>query len=343
VVFRVDGGGAVGLGHVMRCLALARVLRDVHGCEVSLRMHEDQVGISHVQNSGWQVAQAGRGDVGAGVECDAIILDLPAGISAEAVRAVRRRNRHALIVLMHGMCSGRLGADLIIGPMARLSDPGSWIGFHGKRFEGPAYAILDSSYSGLPRRTAIARDVPHLLVTMGGSDPYGLTLQALRALDDMKEDDRFDCTVAVGPAFMHERELQAWLAGARRSYNIQRQNSLRDLMLASDLAIVSYGTTVYELAATGLPSLALSITEDHAQSAEIFARGGSLISLGLYSEVPPEGLRSSVRELLHDVPRRSAMAGAGQVLVDGKGAERVAGLLVAAVEERRMVGTSADQ
>jgi spore coat polysaccharide biosynthesis predicted glycosyltransferase SpsG len=341
VAFRVDGGGTVGMGHVMRCLALARILRDEHGCDVSFRMHEDPVGISHVRKSGWPIAQVERDDLGAAGDCDAIIIDLPAGVSADEMKALRRRNERALIILMHGMCSGRLQADMIIGPMERLSDAASWVGFRGQRYEGPAYAILDSAYAELPKRTTIVPEVPRLLVTMGGSDPYGLTLQALHALDAMRDEDHFECAVALGPAFMHERELQAWLAGAHRSYEIKRQNSLRDLMMESDLAIVSYGTTVYELAATGLPSIALSITEDHAQSAEIFARGGSLISLGLYSEVSPERLQSCIRELLRDATRRAAMARAGQLLVDGKGAERVAGLLVAAMEERRAVATRA--
>ena len=145
--------------------------------------------------------------------------------------------------------------------------------------------------------------------------------------------EEFHVTIAVGPAFLHEAELQSWLAGARRQYECRREDSLLDLMVNSDLALVSFGTTVYELAAAGLPAIALSITEDHAQSAEVFAQSGSLMHLGLFSAISAAQIQSAVRELLHGEQLRLRMARRGQALVDGKGAERVAKLLLAKISE----------
>jgi spore coat polysaccharide biosynthesis protein SpsF len=105
-------------------------------------------------------------------------------------------------------------------------------------------------------------------------------------------------------------------------------------MVNSDLALVSFGTTVYELAAAGLPAIALSITEDHARSAEVFAQLGSLMHLGLFSNVTAAQIQSAVRELLNGQQLRLGMAQRGQAQVDGKGAERVAKLLVARIHER---------
>jgi spore coat polysaccharide biosynthesis predicted glycosyltransferase SpsG len=172
-----------------------------------------------------------------------------------------------------------------------------------------------------------------VLVTMGGSDPCGLTLQALRALDSMPES--FEIVIAVGPAFMHEAELATWCGVARHKYRVKRENSLLDLMVGSDVAVVSFGTTVYELAATGLPAVALSISEDHLHSAEVFARHGSMISLGLSSSVDDASIQDAVRRLLSDRALWSAMAKRGQEAVDGRGAERVAALLLARIHRER--------
>jgi spore coat polysaccharide biosynthesis protein SpsF len=170
---------------------------------------------------------------------------------------------------------------------------------------------------------------------MGGSDPYGLTLQALRALDSMPDtmEEPFHVTIAIGPAFLHEVELRNWLAGAHRRYQCRREDSLLNLMVNSDLALVSFGTTVYELAAAGLSAIALSITEDHAQSAEVFAQYGSLMHLGLFSTISAAQIQSAVLELLNGQQLRLGMAQRGQALVDGKGAERVAKLVVARIHE----------
>ena len=323
----------MGMGHVVRCLWLASALRETYRNSVTFCMDQDEIGISAVQSRGWPVIRVAAEELG--VDGDAVIIDLPEGVSAEAVCSLRQRNPRSLVVLMHGTCTGRIEADLIVSPTERLPDPSSWQGFRGQRYEGPAYAILDPAFARVPRRSSSVVREPRILVSMGGSDPCGLTLQALRALDGMEDSDKeaFRVTVAIGPAFLHEEELRVWLTGARRQYECRRGDSLLDLMVNSDIALVSFGTTVYELAAAGLPALALSITEDHAQSAEVFAQGGSLMHLGLFSSISPAQIQSAVRELTNHQQLRLEMAQRGQALVDGKGAERVAKLLVAQIDE----------
>jgi spore coat polysaccharide biosynthesis protein SpsF len=298
-------------------------------------MAQDDIGISTVQSRGWPVLRVAAEELG-GVEGDALIIiniiDLPGGVSAEAVRALRQRNPRSLVVLMDGTCTGRIEADLVVSPIERLPDPSSWRGFRGQRYEGPAYAIMDPAFARVPRRLSSAVREPRVLVSMGGSDPYGLTLQALRVLDRLE--DPFRVTIAIGPAFLHEVELRTWLAGARRQYEGRREDSLLDLMVNSDLGLVSFGTTVYELAAAGLPAIALSITEDHAQAAEVFAQYGSLMHLGLFSTISAAQIQSAVRELLKNPQLPLEMAQRGQALVDGKGAERVANLLVSRIHEQ---------
>ncbi len=337
ILFRVDGGRKMGMGHVVRCLWLASALRendrnDASGNSISFCMEQDDIGIAAVQRRGWPVLQARLEEFG-GADADVLIIDLPEGVPAEAVRCLRQENPETSIVLMHGTCTGRMEADVIVSPIERLPDASSWQGFSGERYEGPAYAIVDPAFARAPRRSSMVVREPRILVSMGGSDPYGLTLQGLRALDSMRE--AFQVTVALGPAFLHEEELRTWLAGARRQYECRREDSLLDFMVNSDLGLVSFGTTVYELAAAGLPAIALSITEDHAQSAEVFARGGSLMHLGLFSSVSRARMQSAVRELMTNQQLWLGMAQRGQALVDGKGADRVAKLLLAGIHERK--------
>jgi spore coat polysaccharide biosynthesis predicted glycosyltransferase SpsG len=321
----------MGMGHVVRCLWLASALRKSYGNPISFCMEQDDIGIAAVQSRGWPVLQVAAGELG-GTSADALIIDLPGGLSAEAVCSLRQENPRSVIVLMDGTCTGRIEADLVVSPIERLPESSSWRGFRGQRHEGPEYAIVDPAFARVPKRTSIMVRHPRILISMGGSDPYGLTLQVLRALDGMQE--QFHVTVAVGPAFLHEIELRTWFESARRKYESRREDSLLDLMVNSDFALVSFGTTVYELAATGLPAIALSITEDHAQAAEIFVKGGSLIHLGLFSTISSAEIQSEVRELLNGPQLRLGMAQRGQALVDGKGAERVAKLLLARIYER---------
>jgi spore coat polysaccharide biosynthesis predicted glycosyltransferase SpsG len=334
IYFRVDGGRSMGMGHVVRCLWLASALSESYGNRIWFCMDQDDIGISVVRSRGWPVLPVAAKELGR-LDADALIVDLPGGLSSESVRSLHQENPGSLVVLMDGTCTGRIEADLVVSPIERLREPSSWRGFRGQRYEGTSYAIMDPAFALVPRRFSDLVGEPRILLSMGGSDPYGLTLQALRALDGMEE--KFHVTVAVGPACVHEAELRAWLSAARRQYESRRQDSLLDLMVNSDFALVSFGTTVYELAATGLPAIALSISEDHARSAEVFARGGSLTHLGLFSTISAARIQGAVRELLENPQLRLAMAQRGQALVDGRGAQRVAKLLLARIHER---GTS---
>jgi len=309
-------------------------LRDAHGVSSTFYLYEDESGAALIERKGFALVRlraAGAELVPAG---DAlIVVDVPGGVSRQAVEALRRRDSRRLVVLFDGMCPGRLDADLVVSPMARKTEASDWQGFHGRRFEGPPFAIVDRAYGGLPVRRIDSARPPRLLVSMGGADPYGLTLQALRAIDAMP--GIFETVVALGPAYSQEPELKAWLGEARRPYELRRDALLVPAMLRADLAVTSFGTTVYELAAAGLPAIALCITPDHVEAAALFARNGTLISAGLYSSVAPQVLVNMVHELLADPRRRMQMARAGQALVDGVGARRVADLLVDAINRQR--------
>ena len=328
------------MGHVVRCLWLARALRDLHSYPISFLMSRDEVGISKVSESGWPVVRVGTEDLDDASIADALIIDLSGGVSTPAIRSLREKNRQKLIVLIDTNCSGCSDADLVVGPMQSL--PASSVVMRGERYEGPEYAILDPAFAQA-RRPDSATGSLRVLVTMGGSDPCGLTLQTLRALDAMPE--AFETTVALGPAFLHEAQLRQWLPTAKRQYDLRRENSLLGLMTA-DLAVFSYGTTVYELAAAGLPAVALAISKNHAADAETFSRNRSIVNLGCFSEVSAEQIQHAVRQLLSDPARRLAMSSRGRELVDGKGAERVAGLIASRIGNQHIsqaegrIGTS---
>lgn len=333
VGIRADGGAALGLGHLTRCLALAKTLRSGHGIASCFYLVEDDIGKALVEANGWPVILLGT-DHPDGIPSgdELLVIDLPGGVTASYVATLHRVQPRRLIAVFDGTCDGRLEADLVITPIERMPYDNQWQGFVGRRYEGPAYAILAPEYEDLPRRDVTDSENPQVLVTMGGADPYGLTLLALEALDSMP--DEFRTTVTLGPAFRKSGEVEDWLRGARRKYEIKRERVLAPLMLASDLAVTSFGTTAYELAATGLPSVALSITPDHVKAAELFARGGSMIGAGLFSSVSRQGLAKMVHDLLSDPRRRAEMAGAGQTMVDGKGARRVADVLAAAISQK---------
>jgi spore coat polysaccharide biosynthesis predicted glycosyltransferase SpsG len=82
--------------------------------------------------------------------------------------------------------------------------------------------------------------------------------------------------------------------------------------------------TVFEIAALGRPGLVLCQNSREEARMQKFAREGSIIHLGLGTEVGEGTIREKTGELLNDRATRRRMSEAGARLVDAHGAKRVA-------------------
>ena len=106
-------------------------------------------------------------------------------------------------------------------------------------------------------------------------------------------------------------------------------------MQEADLAISAAGQTLYELACIGCPTLALRVAANQEGQMRTMEQAGFLRVIGdaEQADVIP-CLRESLLSLLDDANARGEMAAAGQQLVDGKGAIRVAKSIVLSVGEK---------
>jgi spore coat polysaccharide biosynthesis protein SpsF len=169
---------------------------------------------------------------------------------------------------------------------------------------------------------------------MGGSDPAGLTLKAVRAVDRLDED--FESVIIVGAGFCHWQSLQPLLGKARRRFTVREDVSeMSAAMAEADLAICSFGMTAYELAAMGVPAVYACLTEDHEESASALAAAGMGLSVGVNDQDTETRLAAAVERLLVDKNARAQMSARARELVDGRGTSRIAELLVSAAAARR--------
>lgn len=189
------------------------------------------------------------------------------------------------------------------------------------------YALLRPEFWGVPPRT-VCDTVQNILVTVGGADPHNLMPRLLDLLDELPSD--FTVTIIVGPFFENRAEVERATKGCRRLVRlVYAPSSMRDLMLEADLAISASGQTLYELAATGTPTVALQVAENQAGSLQALAAEGVVRVAGCVGEDRLlANIRATVRELLGSRDTRAEMSTAGWRLVDGWGAVRLADSII---------------
>lgn len=334
VLFRCDGSPKIGLGHVVRCLALADELREVYGCRITFAVCNGSLGRDMIIEKNYHILSPPDGvrlfdygqwleDVIDDVGAHTLVLDVRDDLQRSAVEKLREQG--ILIVTLDDPSDRRLAADLAFYPPVPQVSRADWTGFTGELHVGWEWVVLRPVFAN--RVSRLPHKKPVVLVTMGGSDPAGLTMKAVEALDLL--DEGFETVVVLGPAFSHQGALRDLLAKTHRHFDV-RQNvtDMAGLMTQADLAVASFGVTAYELAAVGVPAIYLCLTEDHAESASAFVEAGIAMSLGMHSDVTPDTLARSVLSLLDNDESRIKMAAQASALVDGRGATRIADRIV---------------
>ena len=193
-----------------------------------------------------------------------------------------------------------------------------------KRLLGPDYFILGPDF--VPYRDIRRKISPvakHLLLAFGGSDPDGFTIKFARVLHNLPG---VDMSAVLGPGLAHQHAVREEISalGVRCLHAVP---NLAALLWETDLAVTAAGNMLFELAALGTPAVVLSTRERQFENAVWFAEQGSILHLGLGSDVSEVKVRTVVVDLLSDREGRQTMSEAGRQAVDGHGGRRIVSAL----------------
>jgi len=330
----------MGLGHVVRCLALADELHENHGVAVSFAMRASPLASEMVKRRSYPILQpsdgavfdqeAWLGDCILKSGAQILVVDVRDDLSKVALNALAGKG--TMISMLDDLSDRRWAADLAFYPPVPQVRRVDWSGFRGRLCVGWEWIVLRSQFAeSFPSRYDSKRS---LLIAMGGSDPAGLTLKAVRALGRLDED--FESVIIVGAGFCHRQALGDVLGQTRRRFAVREDVSeMSAAMAQADLAVCSFGMTSYELAAMGVPTVCVCLTEDHAESASALVTAGMAISVGVDDRDTETRLAAAVEGLLVDKNARAQMSARARELVDGRGASRIAELLVSTAAAAR--------
>lgn len=336
-LIRCDGGGRFGYGHVKRMVALAKALRDREGMGALFAVNGTADALAPIRSAGFEAALVDGNDDETALASlidarkpDMLICDMREGLGREGL--ARLSKSVSLTAVVDDGSNRRLAADLAYYPplpqVARLD----WWDSTCMPRVGWEWALLGQARKQLPTHTH--SPLPTLLVTMGGSDPLGLTLKAAYALAAL--DPAFRARFVIGPGVADKTRLAKAIVGLAPHFEtLEGADGLATEFASADVALCAFGVTAYELAAYGVPALYLCLTEDHALSASAFEDAHMGQSLGLAERAQDGDIASAVWGLLTDSVRRREMHTAGLMTVDGAGASRIAADLAQVLADRR--------
>jgi len=337
-LIRCDGGGQYGYGHVKRMVALGRALRDREGIGAVFALNGSEDAAAPIRRAGFRtiMLDAADADLQPVVDVhkpDILLLDGRTGPSRAELEKLKRRV--PVTAVIDDGHERRLAADYAYYPPVPGAHALDWAGSDTLPRLGWEWSILGLD----PNASAKARDSsrsqrPTVLVAMGGSDPYGLTLRMAKALSYL--DSVFRIRFVIGTGMKDAQKVARGLVMLKKNYEtVEGADDLSIEYANADVALCAFGVTAYELAASGVPALYLSLNEDHLASASAFADAGMGISLGLAGKVSDAEIARNVQWLLNKPNARREMRGCALSLMDGQGAARVAADLSRALARSR--------
>ncbi len=336
-VFVTHGGAQIGLGHVKRCLALAKALSEQGGA-VTFIVNPDPTTARFIQAAGfsvlectWEQRPSALRAAAGGADIDIVVVDAYTARTEhfEALRSVTPQ-----LVALDDTAQRPLPVDVIVNVGAgteRLRE--AYAACQHTRFLlGSRYALLDPVYGEALVRSPRTR-VERVLVTLGASVRADALRSAVAAVDAALEG--VDVDVVTGP-FGVPGMIGAVTRGRNNVIDHGGLPGLRQVMLDADLAVTGAGVTLSEIAATATPAVMVLTEPNQAGNVAAFENAGAAIFAGpagaadLHAKV-----RTAVMQLARDAKLRACLGAAGRRLIDGQGARRVARELMSLAAARR--------
>lgn len=263
LVFRADGSARIGLGHVVRSLALADWLRGLAPGVFVVR--EPTAAVTQlIVEAGWAVqalpagltplAEADWLATGFLQPSDVLVLD---GYDFGLAYQQRVRQSGCALVSIDDLRAWPVVADVLINhsPGVRAVDyqaPAT-----SRLLLGPAFSLLRRPFLAAAAPPQAASSATSALICFGGADPLGLTtrtLAALLALSSLQQ-----VSIVVGEAFGDLVALQVLMAQYPKHLITLHRNvgaaELVALLQAHTVVVVPASTVLIEALVLGRPAL----------------------------------------------------------------------------------------
>ena len=326
-VFRVDSSNFIGFGHLIRCLTLAKELRE-RGVECSFVCRDHPGNMSaKVIDSGFSVFLLERANEASALKGSDLEYDKWLGCSwqvdADETDEILKSVQPEWLIVDHYSIDVKweeaLAKDymnlMVIDDIANrdhscdvLLDQNLFINMK-RRYEkhvssqclqllGPKYALLQAEYSQHRVKVKVRNgSTKNLLIFFGGSDQSNLTELAFLAAHSFgSEFSSINVVMPSASPFYHQvKKLIKPLKKANLHCDLP---SLAPLMLEADIGLGAGGATNWERFCLGLPSLVITLAKNQKLVNNDLSKLRLIELIGDAETIKIEQVRAAIRSVL---------------------------------------------
>lgn len=307
VFFRVDASINIGSGHVMRCLNLANSLKKLNYDITFVMRPRDGDLCTHIINQGYQVIRLKQLE---NSRCPTSPDDYKSWLQLSEIDDAKEflsvaSNAELVVVDHYGInfvweefVKSRINCNVVvIDDLVRKHNADIIIdqtyGVDANEYQshseatfvltGSEYALLNTHFHDFHKLAIEKKETKNthkILISMGGIDVLNVTLSLLKALS--KFENKYQTTVLINessPSFdlviSFIEKNKDWIT------HIPFSENMAELMFQHTIAIGAPGSTSWERACIGLPSIIIPLAENQKKICNILVSEGAALSLSL--------------------------------------------------------------
>lgn len=353
IFIRTDANKVIATGHVMRCMTIARELvKKNQRVQFLVSDHESTILLKQ-NHYEYMVLDTEWDNL-----CTEKEIQKVKGILAESEREenespillvdsyyvkndyFRKLRDYAKLVMLDDLCQDVYDVDVLINyniTYCTYNYEDKYQRKNTRLILGTNYAPLREQFSHVDDGMNVSngKNTLQILLICGGGDPFDVLNGFLEQVASRRGLD--DCVFhvvagAYNPYISALKKKQEQMANVVLHINV---TEMADLMCQCDIAIAAASTVLYECCACSLPTIFYVMADNQLPDAEAFSETAGLYYAGDIRKNRDAVIKSALGhlELLKDDSfARRKMAVRMHSIVDGKGSERLANVLMRILE-----------
>lgn len=317
ILFRVDAGGIVGLGHYYRSINLAKKLM--------ARGHE--VFFVHKESSFWSDIECHFIHFDIDTEEDQIKLIEQLAIDLFYVDGILNFTEAFIhkvnddydcrIIFYQNISSARFLCDTFILPSIHQQS-GFFENFRKstKIYQGLEYFTFNEKVESISPKSGISENIYNVAIVSGGSDPKNMLVKLYQMFKEWYQGE-INFNYFYGNNYLFKSSLPS---------NAENHNfhpfDLNEIM-KNDMAITSFGVSAYEFMALKMPVIGIGHQTSNAEACNYLARKGLLFSLGNIDNLSREFFLKEFDKIVNNVKLRRQVIKKSSLKIDLQGINRV--------------------
>lgn len=324
IYFRVDASSKIGLGHLIRSLAIANMTKDSFNCHFLIRKPEESI-LKFLQNSGFDFTLLDPNikysiearNINSRIDKNQIVVFDGYYFNESYFKTFKDSGHKTLLIDDFGKLFHNI--DVILNHSLSCKEEDYNRGIYN--FElglGSKYALLRPPFLEKAKEIKHIDFIKKAFVCFGGADTYNLTLKVLKALNLVETP--LEIFVVLAGTHPLKKEIKEYLNKINHKFEVHENLLAEDMakiMGGCDIAYAPTSGIAYEICACKIAFIGGYYIDNQKQIHDGFKKEGCLYSIGDLTKVSERDIVEATNYLIKNKDKAKEIVKNQSRIIDG--------------------------